>query len=151
MAVELFSMENATYQVLFMTGHHLVLDLVSWRVILEEKEEILENPSMVIDMTAIYRSMSFKKLISVQAADCADKHLDHVYPSVADRVPDAQFAYWGMEGRANLYGDVACEGFELDAATTASLLTECHAPFRTETCDLLLASVSWSFQNSFLV
>ena len=149
MAVELFSMENATYQVLFMTGHHLVLDLVSWRVILEEMEEILENPSMVNDMTAIYRSMSFKKWISVQAADCADKHLDQVFPSVADRVPDAQFAYWGMDGRANLYGDVACEGFELDAATTASLLTECHAPFRTETCDLLLAAVIWSFQNTF--
>ncbi|KAL2183691.1 non-ribosomal peptide synthetase [Thermothelomyces heterothallicus CBS 203.75] len=143
-AAELFTFQSSGEQMLFMTVHHLVVDLVSWRVLLEEIEELVENPSA----RAVHESLSFRQWAALQIEDCADKPLSQVLPS-ADQVPDAQFTYWGMHNQPNLYGDVECQGFDLDAATSATLLNECHFPFGTETVDLLLAALIWSFQATF--
>jgi amino acid adenylation domain-containing protein/non-ribosomal peptide synthase protein (TIGR01720 family) len=146
-AAELFDLQNNGDQILFMTIHHLVVDLVSWRVVLAEIEEILDNPLAVKGLT-IYPSLPFRNWVALQMDDCKNKQLSQVLPA-ADQVPAAQFAYWGMHGRPNLYGDVACDGFALDTATTTTLLNECHAPFRTEPVDLLLAALIWSFKSTF--
>ncbi|KAL2132692.1 hypothetical protein VTI74DRAFT_3472 [Chaetomium olivicolor] len=143
-AAELFALQDKDEQMLFMTAHHLVIDLVSWRVVLEEIEELLENPSAA----AVHQSLPFRNWAALQIEDCADKPLSQVLP-LADQVPNPQFAYWGMHDRPNLYGDVACQGFDLDVNTSSTLLNECHTPFRTETVDLLLAALIWSFQATF--
>ncbi|KAK3290246.1 uncharacterized protein B0H64DRAFT_452780 [Chaetomium fimeti] len=143
-AAELFALQDNGEQMLFMTAHHLVIDLVSWRVAMEEIEELLENPSAA----AVYRSLPFRKWAALQTDDCAGRPLKQVLPS-ADQVPDPQFPYWGMGDRPNLYGDVACQGFDLDTSTTDTLINECNSPFRTETVDLLLAALIWSFQTTF--
>lgn len=148
LAAELFTLQGKGEQILFLTAHHLVIDLVSWRVLLEEIEELLENPGSAKETIAVHRSLPFRKWMVLQMNDCADRSLSQVLPS-ADQVPAAQFEYWGMNDKPNLYGDVACEGFELNMATTATLLSECHIPFRTETVDLLLAALIWSFQATF--
>lgn len=147
-AAELFAVEDGGYQILFMTAHHLVIDLVSWRVILEEMEEILENPAAAKELLAVNPSLTFWKWMELQMDDCRDQQLSQVLPSTV-QVPPARFDYWGMQGLPNLYGDVVCEGFELDTDTTAALLSQCHAPFRTETVDLLLAALLWSFRSTF--
>ena len=146
-AAELFLLQDMEQQILFMTAHHLVIDLVSWRVILEEIEEILENPSVGLESIAV-QSLSFREWTSRQMDDCEDRSLYQVLPSFG-QVPEAQFSFWGMRNQPNLYGNVACEGFELDAPTTARLLSECHTPFNTETVDLLIAALTWSFQLTF--
>ncbi|KAK4133596.1 non-ribosomal peptide synthetase [Trichocladium antarcticum] len=153
-AAELFS-QRVGEQLLFMTAHHLVVDLVSWRVILEEMEEMLENPLKHDPSTGsdqrtppAHLSLPFPQWTALQAEDCVGKLLTEVLPA-ASQVPAAHLAYWGMQERPNLYGDVVCQGFELDVATTATLLSECHSPFRTETVDLLLAALIWSFQTTF--
>ncbi|KAL2192774.1 non-ribosomal peptide synthetase [Corynascus similis CBS 632.67] len=143
-AAELFEFEDNEEQLLFMVAHHLVIDLVSWRVLLEEIEELLENPSA----PPVHESLPFRKWAALQIEDCADKPLSQVLPS-ADQVPDPQFTYWGMQNRPNLYGDVECRGFDLDMATSTTILNDCHTPFGTETVDLLLASLIWSFQATF--
>ncbi|EAQ90170.1 hypothetical protein CHGG_06789 [Chaetomium globosum CBS 148.51] len=143
-AAELFDVQDKGDQMLFMTAHHLVIDLVSWRVVMEEIEELLENPSAA----AVYRSLPFRQWAALQTDDCTGRTLKQVLP-FADQVPDPQFAYWGMGNRDNLYGDVACQGFDLDVATTDILVNDCNSPFRTETVDLLLASLIWSFQATF--
>ncbi|KAK4157425.1 non-ribosomal peptide synthetase [Chaetomidium leptoderma] len=147
-ATELFSLQESGEQILFMTVHHLVVDLVSWRVILEEIEELLKNPQADKVTLTVHRSLPFRKWAALQTDDCAGTALSQVLPG-ADQVPTAQFAYWGMNDQPNLYGDVACEGFEVDAATTTTLLNECHNPFGTETVELLLAALIWSFQSTF--
>ncbi len=145
LAGELFTVQDSPEQILFMTAHHLVVDLVSWRVILEEMEEHLADPSVV---AASHQSLSFRKWASLQTEHAVTMPLAKVLPS-ADQVPEARFEYWDMDAQPNVYGDVACEGFELDLATTAALLSDCHAPFRTETVDLLIAALIWSFQATF--
>ncbi|KAK3360589.1 non-ribosomal peptide synthetase [Lasiosphaeria hispida] len=150
LAVELFDAADGGCQILFMTAHHLVIDLVSWRVILEEVEELLEKRPLGADCARfIQPSVPFWKWIDLQKNDCAAVQLEHVLPSAA-QVPAAHFGYWGMDNnQPNLYGEVICQGFELDAATTAILSSQCHSPFRTETVDLLLAALIWSFQKTF--
>ncbi|KAK4224364.1 putative peptide synthase [Podospora fimiseda] len=144
-AAELFASERDNgNQILFLTAHHLVIDLVSWRVILEDIEELLEHKPLTND-----RSLSFRKWVGIQIDECAAQNLARALPS-ADQVPEAQFSYWGMENKPNLYGDVACKGFDIDSETTARLLSDrCHATFKTETVELLLAALIWSFGLTF--
>jgi amino acid adenylation domain-containing protein/non-ribosomal peptide synthase protein (TIGR01720 family) len=142
-AAELFAVKNDGHHILFMTAHHLIIDLVSWRVILEEMEEVLDNKPL-----AVHPSLSFRRWTALQIESCAGKRVTELLPAAA-QVPAVQFAYWGMHDQLNLYGDVVCQGFELDTETTATLTSKCHTPFRTETVDLLLAALIWSFHATF--
>jgi amino acid adenylation domain-containing protein len=147
-AAELFSVEGQGQQILFMAAHHLVIDLVSWRVILEELEELLEAPSAT---GSVHRSLSFPKWTSLQREECrsySENDLARVLQA-AKNAPAAQFSYWGMHEHPNLYGNVVCGSFELDAAATSKLSGECNNPLRTETVDILLGALAWSFQNTF--
>jgi amino acid adenylation domain-containing protein/non-ribosomal peptide synthase protein (TIGR01720 family) len=147
-AAELFAVKENGHQILFMTAHHLVIDLVSWRVILDEMEDLLEQPSGTKKMLAAHRTLSFHKWTALQIEDCKGKSLNQVLPA-AEQVPAAQFDYWGMHNQLNLYGEVACQGFELGTTTTEALTSQCHTPLRTETVDLLLAALIWSFHTTF--
>lgn len=147
LAAELITLGDSDEQTLFMTAHHLVVDLVSWRVILEEIEEILQAPSQDV-VPPVHRSLAFIKWTALQREDCSGRQLAELLRATAS-VPSAQFAYWGMDNQPNMYGDVVCGSFELDAATTSTLTTDCHTPFRTETVDLLLAALIWSFRSTF--
>jgi len=140
-AAELFHGLGNGRPTLFMTAHHLVVDLVSWRIILDEMEEILQNSSSV-NLTA---PLSFRKWVAMQKEDC----LRGSCAGGDDQTPVVDFAFWDMEQQPNLYGDVVCEGFEIDEATTAALLSDCHKPLSTETVDLLLAALGCSFLNTF--
>lgn len=142
-AAEVFAVKDDGHQILFMTAHHLIIDLVSWRVILEEMEEVLDNKAL-----AVHPSLSFRRWTALQIEGCAGKRMSELLPAAA-QVPAAQFAYWGMHDQLNLYGDVVCQGFELDRESTAKLTSDCHTPFRTETVDLLLAALIWSFHTTF--
>ncbi|KAK1759075.1 non-ribosomal peptide synthetase [Echria macrotheca] len=142
-AAEFFEIP-ASQQMVFMTAHHLVIDLVSWRILLDEMEEILETQASCLEFPS---TLSFQKWTMIQSDDCGGRKLDSL---LHVKVPESSFSYWEMaNGRPNLYGDVACEGFEIDSATTALLLSTCHAPFGTEAVDLLLAALAWSFGTTF--
>lgn len=149
-AAELFAVEDADMQILFMTAHHLVIDLVSWRVILEEMEELLETPSAA--GLSVHRSLSFTQWTTLQRDDCrsnSGKELNRILLRAKDVRP-AQFAYWGMhDSRPNRYGDVVCGSFELDNATTSTLSGKGNTALSTETVDILLGALAWSFQNTF--
>lgn len=141
-AVDLFDVDGSE-QLLFMVGHHLVIDLVSWRIILEDLEELLVNRSG----SPTQEPLSFQTWCQFQAEDCQKLADDKVLP-MRD-VPSGDTEYWGMTNHANTYGQVKCEGFEVDATTTSMLSTLCHETLRTETIDLLLSSLIYSFSLTF--
>ncbi|KAI9691601.1 MAG: NRPS [Bathelium mastoideum] len=142
-AVDLFNMAGGD-QLLFMVGHHLVIDLVSWRIILEDMEELLTNPerSSIADPP-----MPFQTWCNLQAQHCHSFEIDSVLPSLD--VPAGDGAYWGMVHQPNVYGDVISEGFEVDAHTTSTLLSRSHEALGTETVDLLLSALIHSFAQTF--
>ncbi|EEP79831.1 predicted protein [Uncinocarpus reesii 1704] len=131
-------------QLLSVIGHHLVIDLVSWRVILEDLEELLLDPQ---SPSLASKSIPFQTWSKLQIDHCQDLDLSKVIST--EDIPSGNFAYWNIDPRLNTYGDSACEGFEIDAPTTSTLLTDCHDVLRTESLDILLAALIHSFADTF--
>ena len=140
---DLFNMDDGQ-QLLFLVGHHLVIDLVSWRVILEDLEELLANPSTAAPPAT---SVPFQAWCRLQTEHAHGLSLGSVLPP--SEMPYQGYSYWGMEGRPNMYGDVACKGFELDASTTSLIASKAHEALRTDTLDVLVASMIYSFTQVF--
>ncbi|KAH8602265.1 nonribosomal peptide synthase [Bisporella sp. PMI_857] len=139
--VDVFDVEGED-QLLFMVGHHLVLDLVSWRVILEDIEELLQHPH-----SALMRNpCSFQAWCNLQVEQSSQLPIDKVLPI---DIPSSDDTFWGIRGRRNDYGSVTREGFEVDCKTTSMLLTQSHTALRTETIDLLLSALIHSFSSNF--
>jgi len=135
-AADLFSW--GTEQYVFLTGHHLVVDLVTWRLLLEELEEILEGNQLLAP------GMPFQKWVELQSEHAESMELCDVLPSVI--VPPMDFSYWGIQQEDNTYGHSNHASFELGVETTTEFLTRCHRAYKTEPVEILLASLlqSWS-------
>ncbi|KAL1965991.1 hypothetical protein VTN77DRAFT_4931 [Rasamsonia byssochlamydoides] len=142
-AIDLFHLKGDG-QLLSMTGHHLVIDLVSWRVILEDLEELLLHPQTP---ALLEGTLPFQSWCRLQAEHCRNYRLEKAH--VVHNVPLCDLVYWGMQDRLNVYGDVVCHGFELDSTATSLLLTECNEALRTEPVDLFLAALIYSFGHTF--
>jgi len=141
-SADLFDVK-ADGQLLFMVGHHLVIDLVSWRNILEELEDLILHPNDV----SLEKPPSFQTWCQLQYEHSQHISLDKVLPS--DGPPPGNAEYWGIDENANNYGGVTIESFELDSESTSMILTQCHEALRTETIDILLAALLHSFASVF--
>lgn len=142
-AVDLFNLEGGS-QLLFMTGHHLVIDLVSWRVMLQDLEELLTTSKSAEEVEP---SLPFQSWCAMQVEHALKTPLNQVLP--ANDIPVQSYAYWGMEGRNDTYGQAHCEGFELEIGDTALITTSCHEALRTDIVDILVASLLHSFSQTF--
>ena len=132
-------------QLLFMTAHHLVVDLVSWRIILQDLMELLMTGKSLPGTEA---SLSFQAWCKMQIEHAHKLPLRTVLP--INDIPPQSFSYWGMEDQSkNTYGEVENIGFELDALTTAPIASNCHQALRTEIVDVLLAAIIQSFSQTF--
>ncbi|KAL3441174.1 hypothetical protein BJX65DRAFT_314060 [Aspergillus insuetus] len=142
LAVDLFD-GGGDKQTLSMVAHHLVVDIVSWRVILEDLEEILANPSISPQLNASLPFQTWLRLQSEHTKLCEQEQTE------IETFPGPDFAYWGLEKNQILYGDVRCASFNLDEHETSILMSDCHNSLRTEPVDLLLAAMHFSFSQTF--
>ncbi|KAL2858409.1 hypothetical protein BJX68DRAFT_262934 [Aspergillus pseudodeflectus] len=139
LSVDLFQAEHDGC-FLSMVAHHLVVDIVSWRIILEDLEDILMNPEAKTPGT---NSLPFSTWCHLQ--DERSRTLE----SVSSDPPAVDFAYWGMENQVATYGDATCETFELDTHDSHMILLDCHKALGTEPIDILLASLLYAFGRTF--
>lgn len=142
LAVDLFNIDGKEF-LLSMVAHHLVVDIVSWRIILEDLEDLLLNPQESVSQNS---SLPFQTWCRLQADKCQitnDASFD------VEDFPAPDFAYWGMEDSPIIYGDAACETFEIDAESTSLLLRDCHKGLQTEPVDIFLAVLLHSFGQTF--
>lgn len=145
LAVDYFRLKDKTQShILSMTAHHLVVDIVSWRIILEDLEDLVSNPEKT---TAEDASLPFQTWCRLQQEHCKALLEDGKAP--ADKLPAADFAYWGIQDSQTTYGDVDCASFEIDAVHSNSIMMECHKALNTEPIDLFLAAMLHSFGRSF--
>lgn len=140
LAVDLVDVRDSK-QVLSMVAHHLVVDIVSWRVIMQDLEDTLSNPSQDL---ASY--MPFQTWLELQRQHT--KQIEEQEPEL-ETLPAPDFNYWGLAPADIIYGDVRCSSFCLDEKTTSRLMSDCHTPLRTEPVDLLLAAMLFSFGETF--
>lgn len=138
-AADFFDLGNEQFA--FLTGHHLVVDLVTWRLLLEELEEILTGGSLLAP------ALPFQKWVELQSEHAHSLELDEVLPPV--EVPALDFSYWGIQHEDNTYGNAGHATFELDTDLTFAFLTSCHDAYRTEPVEVLLASLIQSWSHVF--
>lgn len=126
-----------------LVAHHLVIDLVSWRIILEDLESILQGDGhLSID------SFPFLSWCRLQQEEYAGKVPSlGAHESLHELSPNMDC--WGMSGKENIQGDIMEEGFCLEPAMTSSLLAECNNAFNTEPLDIFTAVIATAFARVF--
>ncbi|KAH9205017.1 condensation domain-containing protein [Leptodontidium sp. 2 PMI_412] len=129
-------------QSLFITIHHLVVDLVSWRVLLQDLESLLRSGQF-----SMPPSMGFHAWCNLQA-EYAVNTLDP-RDSAPFQVQPPQLPYWGINASANVYGATAVKTFALDRLTTAAILGSCNEAFRTRPVELMISALAYSFSAAF--
>jgi amino acid adenylation domain-containing protein/non-ribosomal peptide synthase protein (TIGR01720 family) len=141
-AVSLFN-TSSEGQFLFLVAHHVMIDLVSWRVILRDLEEILTTGVLTVEKPLPFQNwLALQSEHEIQVTDVSD--------ALPFDIPPPDFEYWGMSNKPNRIGDTQEQSFTLDPATTKELLEgACHSAFNTEPIDLLLASLVYSFSQVF--
>ena len=141
LGVDLYNIENG-HQVLFMAAHHLVIDLVSWRIMLADLEKLLQGGALPEESP-----FPFQAWCKLQA-EYARQHLSarNVLPY---DIPPADYGYWKMTNKPNTYSDVVERSFAIDVATTSALLGKVHRALRTEPTDIFLAALIYSFGRTF--
>lgn len=125
-------------QVLFLVASHLCVDVVSWRIVLQELEDFINTGSLSSDAP-----LSFQSWCNIQLE--SNKPTKSV--EVPCELPD--LGYWGMTRVPNSYGQVKMQSFTLDKQTTAFISGQCHEILRTEAIEVLLSAVLQSFNRIF--
>src|SRR5690242_20668284 len=126
-----------------MTIHHLVVDAVSWRVILEDLEGFLVSGWPMRTEPVQFQAWSLAQ------RDHAQTKLNPstVLPSSAS--PDNTFTrFWNMESKSVLFGDSLISRVQLDGAAYRSFV-KLPALFGYDQVDVLLTAISLSFAHVF--
>lgn len=139
-AADLFNLRTGG-QVLFLVAHHLCVDMVSWRIVLSDLEELIISGSLSDE-----KALSFQSWCAMQLERTKTHDIDLALPFTPE---PADLSYWGMQDSTNVYGDIKMESFSLTEEATRFILDGCHEIFATETVDVLLASIIHSFSHVF--
>ena len=127
---------------LLLAIHHLVVDAVSWRILLEEVE-------------LAYRQITAGETIALGPPSCSfGRWAEGLQAFGQSEGLAAEASYWSRIGRAEVtrlptaqvdaplhHGDAETLHRALSAEATAHLLTQAHRAFQTEIMDLLLAAL----------
>lgn len=128
-------------QLLYLVAHHLVVDLVSWRILLHDLDELLQEGTLASEA-----SMPFTYWTDYQSFANSQRLVEPILPF---EVGTANLEYWGLEQSANCYGDTQQLSFSLTADAAAALRTTCNQVFRTESSDIFVAALLHSFYQTF--
>ncbi|KAI9899658.1 hypothetical protein N3K66_006119 [Trichothecium roseum] len=129
-------------QALFLTIHHLVIDLVSWRIILQELEDLLTHGVAGIASPSLH----FPDWIAMQAR-YAWENLETGNSYSHNSQINA--SYWGMETNANIRSGAAVLEFTLDEHTSSRILGSCNAPLGTQPLEIMISALIHSFSRIF--
>ncbi|KAG9196869.1 hypothetical protein G6514_003674 [Epicoccum nigrum] len=129
-------------QSLFVAIHHLVVDLVSWRVLLEELEDLLLGRTLPPALSTPFQAWN---------AAQAGYIVEHMQPSVAaqEELDPNRLSYWGVSLGDVLSGYAVSEEFVLNSRTTSALLGSCNNAFSTRPLELMVGALAYSFATVF--
>jgi amino acid adenylation domain-containing protein len=140
LAADLFDDQNS--QAIFITVNHLFVDLVSWRIILQDIEDLLINQEI-----APMHSLSFQSWCRLQHEHALNNLLPERALPFNIQPPD--LAYWCGQDHREIWSSTEKTEFMLSKEVTTSILSSCNVPFRSEVIDLFLAGLVHSFKAIF--
>ena len=140
-AADVFFAEEEKSTVLLLTIHHLIVDLMSWRVIWHDMEQYL-NGKQLLPAANINH---FRAWSMIQAEIAQEANVQTVLPYTVKT--DSEF--WGVPSAENTYE--ACEYWatSLSQETTSSLLGQGNDSLRTEPIETMVAILMHSFKDAF--
>ncbi|THC96198.1 hypothetical protein EYZ11_004317 [Aspergillus tanneri] len=142
LAVDCMAMDNGD-QLMSLIVHHLVVDIVSFNIILDDLEEIIAtgHPS-------ISSSLPFSVWLQIQSEHARNMPCFDFGPH-----PPLDFSklleYWGLDGKRNCYADVDETRFNLGADETEVLFKSANDAFGTKPVELVHAALLYAFARVF--
>jgi non-ribosomal peptide synthase protein (TIGR01720 family) len=139
-SVNILDIDDTFSQAIAIVAHHLVIDVVSWGIVLEDLQNLLSgsNPPP--------QSLPFHSWAQQQAEQARKDSARKVFP-VSD-TPVADLGYWGMNDKPNLNCEVITEDIELSTKDSMMLLGA-HDALATEPLDVFIAALLESFREVF--
>jgi non-ribosomal peptide synthase protein (TIGR01720 family) len=138
--VDLFDLADQSETVISMVAHHLCIDMVSWRIIVQDLGQLLETGSLPADTP-----LSFRSWCAQQSAHDKTVNTETLLPY---KESQHDLSYWGIQGPLT-YGSTDTQVFSLSEETTKLALVDCHKAFRSEPVDLFLAAILHAFVEIF--
>jgi hypothetical protein len=144
-AANVFLNEQGSNQIVFLTAHHMIIDLVSWRIILRDLEEYL-SVTNVRPKDEVHH-LSFEAWARLQRDFV--RRLPNPESQVATAVQPPDFSYWGMDAAPSTFDNIDAARFQLDSEVTAALLGRCNTVLSTEPLDIFLGVAIYAFAETF--
>ncbi|MCU9806792.1 amino acid adenylation domain-containing protein [Paraclostridium sp. AKS46] len=141
---------NCGYNMLFITIHHLVIDGVSWRILVEDLntayEQILEGNSIKLPLkTTSYKEWSEKLSKYVNSDDLQQQK---AYWRSIENI-EVNKLFKDNINFSNNEGDVVSYSLELSKEDTQLLLKKVPSKFKTQINDILLTSLLLTMNKEF--
>ncbi|QUC20481.1 uncharacterized protein UV8b_04722 [Ustilaginoidea virens] len=140
-ACDLFNLPDGS-QLVTLSAHHLVVDLVSWRVIWADLQDHIEQGKLVSAPTVSWRSW-------IQEQIRASRHLSPM-DVLPFSVPPANVGFWGLDAADDTMANSSVAALHVfDSLVTSLLYGQANESLRTEPIDILLGAMVHSFAEAF--
>jgi amino acid adenylation domain-containing protein/non-ribosomal peptide synthase protein (TIGR01720 family) len=139
-AIDVFNGVVSNDLFILFTAHHLVVDLVSWRIIWQDIEQFIR------DKKPLNKTPSFLTWSRIQEEDGQNLTPSETLPSKI-RVPDVSF--WGVTPVDNIRQNSISMEKVFDEEMTNLLLGKSNEALQTEPIDIMLSTLIWTFENTF--
>ncbi|GLB05940.1 nonribosomal peptide synthase [Aspergillus tubingensis] len=141
LTVDLVELEDGS-QLVYLAAHHLIIDLVSWRILHGNLEEYLQTGSL----SSATVSVPFLTWSQLQAKYSAE-HLTpaRALPGFHEENDDFDvMRYWGIPSESNTFGKTSISRFTLDRTVTHILFGSANEVMDTRPVELLQAALWYS-------
>lgn len=132
-------------QSLLLVAHHLLVDIVSWTVLVDDLNVLLRGEQIRLREQMTFQAWCRLKYENFQSSEVVDERLDE--PEYAK---EANFEYWGLNSESQVTNESQrVKSVCADPHTTELILGDANRALRTEPVDLLLSAVWIAFFAAF--
>lgn len=140
-AVDYFNIITQDQTFILLTAHHLVIDLVSWRILWREMEDTLKGAAPLPPLSGT----SFHQWAAIQEKLGCESDLSDLLPFPLTH----QIESWDVSPSENTLAAVEEYSIRLDAPTTSLLLGSANQGLRTEPLDIMVGVLIHSLHETF--
>lgn len=151
-AVDVFQDAEGGPQTLLMSAHHVVMDLVSWRIVWRELSRYLSVEAGTFPHTPTPAptppppGLSFQSWCYLQLDEAKSMDPATAFPF---SITPADFDYWAVTPAQLLFRDTVLHVSTVGAEATALLLGASNDHLRTEVLEILVGCLVFSFSRTF--
>ncbi|KAJ6446710.1 AMP-binding domain-containing protein [Purpureocillium lavendulum] len=128
-------------QMIILSAHHAVVDLVSWRIIWNDIEDHLSEGKLLAQPTASFRSWTRRQArVSSKASPFS------VLPFA---IPEPDLDFWGLPLSENTFSNCDAYNETFDVHTTSMLFGDANDCLRTEPIDIIIGVMIHAFVHTF--